>query len=190
MSIRKLLFSFSGRIPRRTYWLAHLGIWSALLIAGVIAGLIAGLIDKRSRSSTTGYLLVGMVVCVFWVSTLAVNVKRWHDRGKSGWWELIRFVPVIGPVWHLIELGFLEGTQGLNEFEEGYFAKDVLLPDDDPSLSASPIVGRQCIHCQQQIVSFMGAELCRACREPLHHDCCPKHLEDAHMGPPAAAYPR
>lgn len=40
--------------------------------------------------------------------------KRWHDRNKSGWWNLISFIPIAGPIWAFIELGFLKGTPGAN----------------------------------------------------------------------------
>ena len=43
---------------------------------------------------------------------IALYAKRWHDRGKSGWWSLIGLVPIIGGMWMLIELGFLKGTAG------------------------------------------------------------------------------
>ncbi|MBV7329929.1 DUF805 domain-containing protein [Chloroflexi bacterium TSY] len=47
---------------------------------------------------------------------LAVSAKRWHDRDKSGWWSLIVLIPIIGVIWMLIEVGFLEGTNGPNRF--------------------------------------------------------------------------
>ena len=51
----------------------------------------------------------------WWVS-LAISVKRWHDRGKSGWWVLIGFIPIIGGLWALIETGFLGGDPGPNQY--------------------------------------------------------------------------
>jgi uncharacterized membrane protein YhaH (DUF805 family) len=45
---------------------------------------------------------------------LAICAKRFHDRGKSGWWVLMAFVPAIGFVWILIELGMLPGDPGPN----------------------------------------------------------------------------
>jgi uncharacterized membrane protein YhaH (DUF805 family) len=125
MSISKILFSFAGRIPRSTYWFTILGIWAAFFTFFLITALIRPAIDAVhtfSEFSLIIFLRVPLFVCTLW-SILAVNVKRWHDRGKSGFWVLIYLVPVIGPFWTLIELGFLEGTQGLNEFEEGNFPK-------------------------------------------------------------------
>lgn len=47
---------------------------------------------------------------------LAIAIKRWHDRDKSGWWVLIGLVPLIGPIWAIVETGFLPGTDGPNQF--------------------------------------------------------------------------
>ena len=50
------------------------------------------------------------------IAQLAVYVKRFHDRGKSGWWVLIAFLPLIGFFWILIELGMLAGDPGPNTY--------------------------------------------------------------------------
>ncbi len=114
-------FSFTGRIRRKTWWLGYV-----LPIA--VISIIGAALDTQS----------GMVVWVFWDPTtmtyatvgpfgiaaavisffggLAGQVKRWHDRDKSGWWVLINFIPFIGWLWATIELGFLRGTMGPNRF--------------------------------------------------------------------------
>ena len=50
-----------------------------------------------------------------WFS-LAVGAKRCHDRNRSGWFQAIVLIPIIGAIWLLIELGFLKGTEGENRF--------------------------------------------------------------------------
>ena len=64
--------------------------------------------------------LVGAVVGIasLWIC-VALDIKRCHDRDKPGWWLLIfYFIPVIGWVWGLIELGFLDGAPGSNKYGE------------------------------------------------------------------------
>jgi uncharacterized membrane protein YhaH (DUF805 family) len=56
-----------------------------------------------------------LLIALIWIS-LALQVKRWHDRDKSGWWGLIQLVPAIGPIWFLIECGFRKGTTGANQY--------------------------------------------------------------------------
>jgi uncharacterized membrane protein YhaH (DUF805 family) len=99
-----LLFSFEGRARRSAYLM-----WFVIcFIATVVAQLAAG-----SPDNFTPQLV--LVLILLWPS-LAIAIKRFHDRDKSGWWVLISLIPIIGPIWLLIELGFLPGTPGTNRF--------------------------------------------------------------------------
>ena len=62
---------------------------------------------------------VGGVVlfAVFVWINICVRAKRCHDRNKSGWYQLIAFIPVIGNIWLFVELGCLSGTPGENDFD-------------------------------------------------------------------------
>lgn len=102
-----LLFKFDGRINRGKYWLGVVVVWIVLQILPDIDG---------TTDSTVGWLLSGALhIGVLW-AVLAINIKRWHDRGKSGWWMLIGLVPFIGWIWVLIETGLLPGTEGDNQY--------------------------------------------------------------------------
>lgn len=107
MSPAQILFSFNGRIPRKTYWL-----WGVFALLGAAAG-ISMLLRIAGVSETTTEMLVQLLVV--WPA-VAVSVKRWHDRNKSGWWVLINLIPVVGALWTLVENGFLRGTPGPNRF--------------------------------------------------------------------------
>lgn len=65
-----------------------------------------------SLTSIISYFLffIGAYLCIF------SSIKRFHDRGKSGWWVLVGLLPGIGIWWILIECGFLKGTPGNNQF--------------------------------------------------------------------------
>lgn len=113
-----ILFSFEGRIPRRTYWGATLmmtGIVIAIVFTVVFALNIRSV--EKLLGGTALLILIPFYLCLIY-SGLAVGVKRWHDRGKSGWWTLIAFVPYIGGIWQFIECGCLRGTQGPNQYGE------------------------------------------------------------------------
>jgi uncharacterized membrane protein YhaH (DUF805 family) len=99
-SLIKIYFRFSGRISRATWWLAFIPI---ALLAGV-----AQWADEHDWS-----ILLGLAI--IW-PCLAIYAKRWHDRDKSAWWTLITLVPLVGPIWALVECGFLPGTIGQNHF--------------------------------------------------------------------------
>lgn len=117
--LRWLLFSFDGRIRRRTFWLTNLAVAGGIYALVFAFALLAYLAFDEQQASMVGGLVMGVVFVVYvpllWVS-LALQVKRWHDRGKGGAWVFINFVPLIGPLWALAELGFLRGTEGPNQF--------------------------------------------------------------------------
>jgi uncharacterized membrane protein YhaH (DUF805 family) len=46
---------------------------------------------------------------------LAVNVKRCHDRGHSGWFVLLSLIPLVN-IWYVVEVCFLAGQNGPNRF--------------------------------------------------------------------------
>ncbi|HIE08131.1 MAG TPA: DUF805 domain-containing protein [Desulfarculaceae bacterium] len=112
MNLKALLFSFHGRINRLPYWVVT-------LILAVWGGLFQQFMGPYGpdHPMTAGPGLVTGInfVIVLWIA-LAVQVKRWHDRDKSGWWMLINIVPIIGQIWLFIECGLLRGTAGENRF--------------------------------------------------------------------------
>ena len=120
-----LFLSYSGRIGRLTYWIATLAL--ATLQFAVIWALLSAsagtIVQLKSDPQALGHgvflhvlLPVIIVAVLFLYPTYALATKRWHDRGKSGWWSLIGFVPVIGGLWMFIELGLLGPDEYVNEY--------------------------------------------------------------------------
>jgi len=50
------------------------------------------------------------------IPSMAVSVRRLHDRNKSGWWLLIVLIPIIGPFWLFVDLGLLPAKEEGNTF--------------------------------------------------------------------------
>jgi len=105
-----MLFSFEGRVPRRCFWAVSLSM-SAVFYG--MAFLLATMFGHESPIVSIGILV--MYPPIIWIS-LAVTIKRWHDRDKSGFWIFINLIPIIGPVWAFVETGCLRGTFGDNRF--------------------------------------------------------------------------
>jgi uncharacterized membrane protein YhaH (DUF805 family) len=107
MPLQHILFGFTGRVPRKVFWLY--GVLGPLLLSAMLEMLlgIVGIGERRAEFVTSALLAWPCV---------AVAVKRWHDRGKSGGWVLILLVPVLGMLWALIENGLLRGSVGANRF--------------------------------------------------------------------------
>jgi uncharacterized membrane protein YhaH (DUF805 family) len=113
MSLSQILFSFNGRIGRGTFW----GVWFSMIVGSLVVGLLIGGISGTGQEGAGAAGVVSffyLVPCV-WI-TLAMQIKRWHDREKSGWMILINFIPIIGWLWAFIELGLLQGTIGPNQY--------------------------------------------------------------------------
>jgi uncharacterized membrane protein YhaH (DUF805 family) len=111
------LFSFKGRVSRQRYWLMML-----LTLPFAIAGAFFDARQGQEPLQGSGVLFLLPIV---WPA-LAVTIKRWHDRDKSGWWVLINLIPIIGDIWSLVENGFLKGTSGDNRFGPDPLAKENL----------------------------------------------------------------
>jgi len=104
--MQHMLFSFNGRISRKPYWM--------FMLIVIVGAVVATIIDT-AITGQAGIVSVIFMLIMIWAS-LAIQVKRWHDRDKSGWWILINFVPIIGPIWAFVENGLLAGTEGKNRF--------------------------------------------------------------------------
>ena len=98
-----LFFQFDGRINRAKWWLGIVVIW-------IVEGIVFAIVGSDNTN------IFGLVGLVFLWPSLALAIKRFHDRDKSGWWVLIALIPIIGFFWILIELGMLEGTNGPNQY--------------------------------------------------------------------------
>lgn len=123
-----LITSFKGRIPRKKFWIGLILLYVLMLLTMIPAGVLVGLGAKGAAEqamggatpsipvlSIVGGILMFLLALLFMFFSLALQVKRWHDRDKPGWWLLIGMVPVVG-IWAFIETGFLEGTVGPNQF--------------------------------------------------------------------------
>ncbi|EDP57500.1 DUF805 domain-containing protein [Vibrio sp. AND4] len=135
MSIKELLFSFQGRIGRKTYW-----VWNIIYYI-LILGFGAGISKLFPQFS---YILLPVFLLMLLIPDLAITTKRWHDRDKSIYWLALNIPLIIGRVatpmtdpmaqapsipqmmmtsislicgiWILVECGLLKGTSGQNKY--------------------------------------------------------------------------
>ena len=103
MDWKYLFTSLEGRIGRQSYWMGVIAI-SVITIMAALIDVMLGTMHDNGVGVVSG--LAGLMLIY---PTIVLYAKRWHDRDKSGWWTLIAIVPVIGGLWLLIELGFLQG---------------------------------------------------------------------------------
>ena len=104
------IFSPYGRFNRGQWWL--FAVVQVVMTAVAIMVFIGGI-----AAHTTPVLLAALLafILVVW-SGLCANIKRFHDRDKSGLWIVIGFIPIIGSIWLFVELGLMAGSDGDNRF--------------------------------------------------------------------------
>lgn len=84
MCIRDKYADFKGRATRGEFWRFVLAQIVVSLLIGVIFGAI----------SETAYTIVSTLVGLgLFIPSLAVQVRRLHDIGRTGWWYLLIFIP-------------------------------------------------------------------------------------------------
>jgi uncharacterized membrane protein YhaH (DUF805 family) len=97
-----LLFSISGRISRRPFWLVY------LLLFAITAALVL-FIEARANNSLVLELIV--LALYAWIA-ICVTVKRLHDMDASGWLS----IPVVLIPIAVILVGSFPGTVGPNQY--------------------------------------------------------------------------
>lgn len=105
--------TFSGRASRSEVWYWFL-FYFLVLLAGYIIDAVIGL-----------FLVSVIASLVLIVPFISVEVRRLHDRDRSGWWWLIHFVPLVGAVVMFVWLLVLAGTPGDNRFGPNPLARSV-----------------------------------------------------------------
>lgn len=114
-----LLFGWRGRIGRGSWWLAEFIAVPIVYLVGFAALAGTASVDGGASSAWAGgagFLVIAAALVIgIWINVVA-TIKRFHDRGKSGAWFLIVFVPFIGGIWQLVECGFCSGDDGENQY--------------------------------------------------------------------------
>ena len=123
---------FSGRSRRKEYWMFTLfiALVSAVFVTLMFAGGFSTMMAAESGGLDEGpgaLFWIGLVpLCLFFlaiiVPSIAVGVRRFHDRDMSGWWYLgfivlgaIPYVGIIASIASFV-ITVLPGTPGPNRF--------------------------------------------------------------------------
>lgn len=116
---------FEGRATRSEFWYFVLFNF----IISIAISIVAGIVHLN---------LLGMVYSLgVLIPSWAVGARRLHDIGKSGWWQLIGIIPIIG--WIILIVWMATDTQpGANEYgpnpKEGEAAPEAPVPPVTPAM--------------------------------------------------------
>jgi uncharacterized membrane protein YhaH (DUF805 family) len=153
MNPLRLYFRADGRITRLQFWLGVLGVAIALVLTILVIVWAAP--------------PLAIIVFVLWpITILVLCIKRLHDRGCSGWWVVVFVIlpQILGSisdrltegspmwwllaaatcvlgVWGLIEIGFLRGSDGDNDYGPDPLAKSGYRPAPSDDVGSTPAPG-------------------------------------------------
>ena len=133
----KRYFEFSGRSRRKEFWMFQLlnalvsfAIFAIMLSGGGFQYFSSADPDSLADNSLSIALLVGAGLLGIWAlavlsPSIAVTVRRLHDRGISGWWYggllIESFIPILNVLagfgmLALLVVMMLDGTDGPNKY--------------------------------------------------------------------------
>ncbi|BAS68205.1 DUF805 domain-containing protein [Bathymodiolus septemdierum thioautotrophic gill symbiont] len=90
LEVLKKYTVFNGRATRSEYWY--------FTLFNIIATIICSILDAVIGS---GLGIIGLIYALaVLLPYIGVMIRRLHDINRSGWWQLIAIVPILG--WILI----------------------------------------------------------------------------------------
>ena len=95
---------FTGRARRKEYWmfiLFYLICYVALVVIDAAIGT---------------FFLAALFSLALFVPTISIAARRLHDTGRSGWWQLIALIPILGGIVLLVFL--VQDSHEENEYGE------------------------------------------------------------------------
>jgi len=124
---------FRGRAPRSEYWFFTLALMIAHYAVSIVSSvaLFPTMMARMQAMAAHGHPAAfdpemlrmqyefQIPSLILWVALflpqLAVAIRRLHDIDRSGWWWLLVFLPIVGPLWLLV-WQCSSGTKGDNRF--------------------------------------------------------------------------
>lgn len=106
MRVLRRYSDFRGRAHRTEYWM--------FTLVSVLISIALAFVDAVLGLEVGGFGLLGLIYgLAVLLPSLAVGARRLHDTGRSGWWQLIQIVPVIGIIVLVVFLA-TDGHHGAN----------------------------------------------------------------------------
>lgn len=95
---------FSGRARRSEFWYFLLFSFLVQVVTSIVDAIIGTDFDD-----TSGGLISTVASLALLLPSIAVTARRLHDIGKSGWWQLLAIIPIIG--WIIVIIWYCTDTK-------------------------------------------------------------------------------
>lgn len=109
LTIQWVLFGFKGRISRKSFWLAALGV---VLVQAAVFAQVIGTPEDSSVLALWGLVLLAVWLASAWAA-LALAVKRLHDLDLPAMLAILLLVPTIS-FFAFLFLAFMPSKQVTN----------------------------------------------------------------------------
>ena len=120
LGVLKKYAVFSGRARRAEFWYFVLFSTIISIVLAILDGFMSGSIGATPEDvpwDPMGDILTNIYNLAILIPSIAVSTRRLHDVDKSGWWQLLHFVVLIGSIVLLVWM-VKSGTHGPNRFGE------------------------------------------------------------------------
>lgn len=98
---------FGGRSSRADYW-------SFVLINIVIFFVFRWMLELTWISQGFFSITLGLYMLGAFIPSLALSIRRLHDSGHSGWWVLLKFIPIANLIPFIFM--FFRSEKGVNKY--------------------------------------------------------------------------
>ncbi|HAW2529137.1 TPA: DUF805 domain-containing protein [Escherichia coli] len=107
----KNLTTVNGRARRKEYWYYRLSVLLLIILISFIMGMMIGIgVPGINRDVVQWTASIINFILIF-----SATVRRLHDTGRSEWWFILYFIPVIGDL-VLLVFTVQKGNEGENQF--------------------------------------------------------------------------
>ena len=108
--IQRKYVDFTGRARRSEYW--FFALFSALV--SIVASVLDSVLGFRSGAYGGSGPIQGILGLALLLPSLAVGARRLHDTDRSGWWQLIGLIPLVG--WAILIIFFVQDSKPDNKY--------------------------------------------------------------------------
>lgn len=111
-AVWKKYADFTGRLSRKGFWY--------FILVNALVGLVLSILDRAIFKAEPGssYRLAPLSYIyslAILLPTLAASTRRLHDINKSGWFQLLGLIPLVGQI-ILLVFYFQKGDQVENQY--------------------------------------------------------------------------
>lgn len=132
--IKNQYADFSGRTTRKAYWMF-------VLVSFIISAVLSIVLEIVNLDA-----LIFVYYLAVLVPSISIATRRLHDTNKSGWWQLIGLIPILGLI-ILIVLLAKKTAVGPNNYDAAA-AMPPVPPQDVPKAPTPEVVETDSIEAE------------------------------------------